>query len=69
MIIITELFCPFTKTNCNKNCVFLDEENRNVCQLALSAKAINDFVTIFQRINESIKTKICPNNQEQSSED
>ena len=69
MIIITDLFCPLIKDKCNTNCAFLDEENRNVCQLALSAKAMTDYVTIFKRIDTSLAViNNHLNGQEQSSE-
>lgn len=70
MIYITDLFCPLIKDKCNTNCAFLNDETGDVCQLALSAKAMTDYVTIFQRMDESLK-KINShlNSQNQSSED
>ena len=69
MIIITDLYCPFIKDKCKTNCAFLNDETGNVCQLALSAKSISDYITIFQRIDKSLcEIKDCLSEQNQSSE-
>lgn len=70
MIIITDLYCPLIKDKCKANCAFLNDETGDVCQLALSAKAMTDYITIFQRMDKSLKEiNYHPNNQNQSSED
>lgn len=70
MIIITDLYCPFIKDKCKTNCAFLNDETGDVCQLALSAKAMIDYVTIFKRIDTSLSAiNNHLNSQEQSSED
>lgn len=70
MIIITDLFCPLANSPCKTNCAFLNDEIGDVCQLALSAKAMTDYVTIFKRIDTSLSAiNNHLNGQEQSSED
>lgn len=69
MIIITDLFCPLIKDKCKTNCAFLNDETGDVCQLALSAKSISDYVTILQRMDKSLNSiNNHLNGQEQSSE-
>ena len=53
---MSKMFCPFINSECNDKCTFLDEENMSVCQLALSTKALTDYIIIAQRIDKSLQS-------------